>query len=77
MYRRVIGIVVEQLGVEPKEVTLSASFGDDLGVNSLDTVMLVNAFDDEFGIEILGETAAKTKTVGDAVRLIKSLTCKQ
>jgi len=77
IYRRVTGIVVEQLGVDPKEVTLSANFVDDLGVDSLDTVELVMAFEEAFDIEIPDETAEKTRTVGDAVRLIKSLTCKQ
>ncbi len=67
---RVKKIVVEQLGVQPKEVTLEASFIEDLGADSLDNVELVMAFEEEFGFEISDEDAETIKTVGDAVNFI-------
>jgi acyl carrier protein len=67
---KVKGIIVEQLGVEEDEVTLEASFTDDLGADSLDIVELVMAFEEEFGIEIPDEDAEKISTVRDAVNYI-------
>jgi acyl carrier protein len=67
---KVTEIIVEQLGVKPEEVTEEASFVDDLGADSLDTVELVMAFEEEFGVEIPDEDAEKIQTVGDAVRYI-------
>jgi acyl carrier protein len=67
---KVKGIIVEQLGVEEEEVTLEASFTDDLGADSLDIVELVMAFEEEFGIEIPDEDAEKISTVKDAVNYI-------
>ncbi|HEX2163077.1 MAG TPA: acyl carrier protein [Thermoanaerobaculia bacterium] len=67
---RVKSIIVEQLGVEEDEVTLEASFTDDLGADSLDIVELVMAFEEEFGIEIPDEDAEKISTVKDAVTYI-------
>ena len=64
-------IIVEQLGVEESEVTQSASFVDDLGADSLDTVELVMAFEEAFDIEIPDEDAEKIKTVKDAVEYIE------
>ena len=63
-------IIVEQLGVTPDEVINEASFVEDLGADSLDTVELVIAFEEEFGIEISDEDAEKIKTVQDAVSYI-------
>ena len=63
-------IVVEQLGVDEAEVTPSASFVDDLGADSLDTVELVMAFEEAFDIEIPDEDAAKIRTVKDAIEYI-------
>ena len=67
-------IIVEQLGVDEKEVTESASFIDDLGADSLDTVELVMAFEEEFGIDIPDEDAEEITTVADAIRYIKGKT---
>lgn len=64
-------IIVEQLGVNPEEVTPEASFIDDLGADSLDTVELVMAFEEEFNAEIPDEEAEKLRTVGDAVKYIE------
>ena len=71
---RVNKIVVEHLGVEPEKVKLEASFIDDLGADSLDTVELVMAFEEEFKDEINGEIpesdAEKLQTVGDVIKYI-------
>ena len=67
---KVKNIIVEQLGVDEGEVTPSASFVDDLGADSLDTVELVMAFEEAFDIEIPDEDAEKIKTVKDAVDYI-------
>ena len=63
-------IIVEQLGVDEGEVTSSASFVDDLGADSLDTVELVMRFEEEFGIEIPDEDAEKIQSVRDAYNYI-------
>lgn len=68
---RVKNIVVEHLGVEEDKVVEGASFIDDLGADSLDTVELVMAFEEEFGIEIPDDAAKDIQTVGDAVSFIK------
>ncbi len=68
---RVKKIVVEHLGVEEDKVTENASFIDDLGADSLDTVELVMAFEEEFGVEIPDEAAEKIATVKDAVEFLK------
>jgi acyl carrier protein len=60
-------IITEQLSVDPKEVTNEASFIEDLGADSLDTVELVMKFEEEFDVEIKDEDAEKIRTVGDAV----------
>lgn len=67
---RVKQIIVEQLGVDEGEVTPSASFVDDLGADSLDTVELVMAFEEAFGIEIPDEDAEKIAMVKDAIEYI-------
>ena len=69
---RVKKIIVDQLGVDAAEVTSEASFIEDLGADSLDTVELVMALEEEFGIEIPDEEAEKIVTVKDAVEYIKS-----
>lgn len=68
---RVKQIIVEQLGVDENEVTPTASFVDDLGADSLDTVELVMAFEEAFGIEIPDEDAEKIVTVKDASEYIQ------
>ena len=68
---RVKKIVVEHLGVEPDKVTEDASFIDDLGADSLDTVELVMAFEEEFGCEIPDDAAEKILTVKDAVDYVQ------
>ncbi len=64
-------IIVNELGVEPEKVTPQASFVEDLGADSLDTVELVMAFEEEFSIEIPDEDAEKLQTVGDAINYLK------
>ena len=71
---RVRAIIAEQLGVKLEEVTDSASFIEDLGADSLDTVELVMALEEEFGIEIPDEDAEKMANVGDAIKYIESKT---
>jgi acyl carrier protein len=68
---RVKDIIINELGVEAEKVTPDASFVEDLGADSLDTVELVMAFEEEFGIEIPDEDAEKMQTVGDAIEYIK------
>ena len=68
--KRVMEIIVEQLKVSPEEVTLEASFIDDLGADSLDLVELIMAMEEEFGLEISDEDAEKIQTVQDAVTYI-------
>jgi acyl carrier protein len=70
---RVKKIVVEHLGIEEDKVADGASFIDDLGADSLDTVELVMAFEEEFGIEIPDEAAEKIVTVSDAVKYIDEM----
>ncbi len=69
---RVKKIVVEHLGVEPEKVAENASFIDDLGADSLDTVELVMAFEEEFGCEIPDDAAETILTVGDAIKFIQT-----
>jgi acyl carrier protein len=69
---RVKKIVMEHLGVEEAKVTENASFVDDLGADSLDTVELVMAFEEEFGIEIPDDAAEKIGTVKDAIEYIQA-----
>ena len=68
--KRIKEIVVEQLGVEESQVTNEASFMDDLGADSLDTVELVMALEEEFDLEISDENAEKIQTVQDAIDYI-------
>ncbi|HSR12110.1 MAG TPA: acyl carrier protein [Thermodesulfobacteriota bacterium] len=68
--QKVIDIIVEQLKVSPEEVTLEASFIEDLGADSLDLVELIMAMEEEFGLEISDEDAEKIQTVQDAVNYI-------
>ena len=69
-FDKVKDIVVEQLSVEPDDVTMEATFIDDLGADSLDIVELIMAFEEEFSIEIPDEAAEKIKTVQDVVKYI-------
>ena len=69
---RVKDVVVAQLGVDPSEVKHEASFIDDLGADSLDTVELVMALEEEFNIEIPDEDAEKIKSVGETIEHIKA-----
>jgi len=71
---RVRAIIAEQLGVKLEEVTDAASFIEDLGADSLDTVELVMALEEEFGIEIPDEDAEKMASVGEAIKYIESKT---
>lgn len=69
---KVKSIIVDQLGVSESEVTDAASFVDDLGADSLDTIELVMAFEEAFGIEIPDEDAEKIKTVRNAIDYVQS-----
>ncbi len=68
---RVTKIVVEHLGVEEDKVVKDANFIDDLGADSLDTVELVMAFEEEFSVEIPDDAAEKIRTVGDAIAFLE------
>ncbi|MEQ8331469.1 MAG: acyl carrier protein [Longimicrobiales bacterium] len=68
---RVREIIINELGVEAEKVTDDASFVEDLGADSLDTVELVMAFEEEFGIDIPDEDAEQMRTVGDAISYLK------
>lgn len=72
MLDKIKSIVVDQLGVDESQVTEDASFVDDLGADSLDTVELIMAFEEEFDIEIPDEDAQKIKTVKDVIEYIES-----
>ncbi len=69
---KIKSIIAEQLGVKAEEVTPQASFIDDLGADSLDTVELIMALEEEFNVEIPDEDAEKMTTVGDAIKYIES-----
>ena len=75
--QKVKQIIVEQLGVDEGQVDGTASFVDDLGADSLDTVELVMAFEEEFGIEIPDEDAEKIGTVKDAIEYIEAKMAKK
>jgi acyl carrier protein len=68
---KVRDIIVEQLGVNPEQVTPEAKFIEDLGADSLDTVELVMAFEEEFSIDVPDDEAEKLQSVGDVVRYIE------
>ena len=68
---RVKNLVITQLGVEASKVTNDSSFIDDLGADSLDTVELVMAFEEEFGLEIPDEDAQEIRTVADAIKYLQ------
>lgn len=70
--QKVIDIVIEHLGVEPEKVTENATFIDDLGADSLDTVELVMAFEEAFGVEIPDDAAEKIQSVKDAINYIEA-----
>jgi acyl carrier protein len=67
---RVKEIIINELGVDPEKVTSEASFVEDLGADSLDTVELVMAFEEEFGVDIPDEDAEQMRTVGDAIKYL-------
>ena len=71
MVEKVKDIIAEELGVEREKLTDGASFMEDLGADSLDTVELVMAFEKEFDIDIPDEEAEKLKTVGDALKYLQ------
>ena len=75
--QKVTDIVVEQLGVNPEQVTPKASFIEDLGADSLDIVELVMAFEEEFSVEVPDEDAEKLQTVGDVIKYIEEKSSKQ
>ena len=72
-FEKIKEVIIDQLGVDESKVTMTASFSDDLGADSLDIVDLIMALEQEFDIEIPDELAEKISTVGDAVNYIKGL----
>ncbi|HYW05680.1 MAG TPA: acyl carrier protein [Longimicrobium sp.] len=70
--QKVKDIIINELGVDAEKVTPEAAFVEDLGADSLDTVELVMAFEEEFGMEIPDEEAEKLRTVGDAISYIQN-----
>ncbi|MFZ4098772.1 MAG: acyl carrier protein [Chlamydiia bacterium] len=75
--KEVIDIVVEQLGVDPADVTAEKSFVEDFNADSLDLTELIMTFEERFGVEIAEEDAQKLKTVGDVIQYITQLKSKQ
>ena len=73
IFEKVKGVIVEQLGVAEGNITMKASFIDDLGADSLDIVELIMSIEDEFGIEVPDNAAEKISTVGDVVKYIEGL----
>lgn len=71
LFQKVRSIIAQQLGADESEITEEAHFIEDLGADSLDTVELVMALEEEFGIEISDEDAEKIQTVGDVIKYIK------
>lgn len=74
MFEKIQNLISEQLGISVEEVTMEASFIDDLGADSLDVVELIMALETEFDLEIPDEDAEKITTVGDVVEYIKNHT---
>ena len=72
LFEKLKGMIVDQLGVDEDSITMESSFVDDLNADSLDTVELVMAMEQEFDISVPDEVAEKVGTVGDAVEFIKS-----
>jgi len=72
LFDDVRAVIVEQLGVKPEEVKLTASFRDDLGADSLDAVEFIMALEEKFSIEIPDEDAEKMQTVNDAIKYIEN-----
>ena len=70
--RKLQGIIAEVLNIEPEEVTMAATFVDDLGADSLDIFQIIMGIEEEFDIEIPNEAAEQIVTVGDAVEQIKN-----
>ena len=71
-FEKLQGIIAEVLNIEPEDVTMAATFVDDLGADSLDVFQIIMGIEEEFDIEIANEEAEKIVTVGDAVEKIKS-----
>lgn len=69
---KIFEIIAEQLNIDESKISLDASFMDDLGADSLDTVELIMAFEEEFDIEIPDEEAEQIRTVGDAIEFIEN-----
>lgn len=71
-FEKLQGIIAEVLNLEPEEITMAATFVDDLGADSLDVFQIIMGIEEEFDIEIPNETAEKIVTVGDAVEAIRN-----
>ena len=72
MFNKVVEIIIEQLGVEDKEITMETRFKEDLEADSLDAVEIIMALEDEFGIEIPDTEAENFKSIGDIVKYIEA-----
>ena len=77
MEEKIISLIAEKLGKKKEQITLKTNLVEDLGADSLDVVELIMAFEDEFGISLPDEDAAKMKCVGDIVSYIKNLKSKK
>jgi acyl carrier protein len=71
-FEDVKAVIIEKLGADADKITMEASFVDDLGADSLETVELIMGLEDKFGLTIADEDAEKIRTVGDAVKFIES-----
>ncbi len=73
-FEKIRDIIAEQMNLDPEKITMSSSFADDLGADSLDLFQIISELEEAFDLEFSNEAAESVKTVGDAVEYIKTLT---